>query len=133
PPIIRITAHGIRDVPETTVEAATAQGATRWQILTRVQLPMAKSTVVVGLNQTIMAALSMVTIAALIDAPGLGQVILPALRTLHVGAAFNAGLAIVIMAIVLDRTTTAAGERVRRHRSTAAWYRQPRRIAVLAA
>src|SRR6185369_13312965 len=72
PPVIRITAHGIRDVPESSVEAATAMGSTRWQILTRVQLPMAKRTIVVGLNQAIMAALSMVTIAALIDAPGLG-------------------------------------------------------------
>jgi glycine betaine/proline transport system permease protein len=133
PPIIRITAHGIREVPETSVEAATAHGSTRWQLLTKVQLPMAKRTVVVGLNQTIMAALSMVTIAALIDAPGLGQVILPALRTQKVGAAFNAGLAIVVLAIVLDRTTTAAGARVRQHPSGRPWYRQPRRIAIAGA
>ena len=64
---------------------------------------MARRTIVVGINQTIMAALSMVTIAALIDAPGLGQIVLQALETLDVGTAFNAGLAIVIMAIVLDR------------------------------
>lgn len=71
---------------------------------------MAKRTIVMGINQTTMAALSMVTIAALISAPGLGQTVLQALTTLDVGTAFNGGLAIVIMAIVLDRTTTAAGE-----------------------
>src|SRR5437879_1702318 len=73
---------------------------------------MAKRTIVLGINQTIMAALSMVTIAALIAAPGLGQVVVQALSTQDVGTAFNAGLAIVIMAIILDRTTTAASERV---------------------
>jgi glycine betaine/proline transport system permease protein len=133
PPIIRITAHGIRDVSETTVEAATALGSTRRQVLTKVQLPMAKRTTVVGLNQTIMAALSMVTIAALIDAPGDGQTVVQALKTLNVGVAFNAGLAIVIMAIVLDRTTTAASARVQRHQTDLPWYRQPRRIVVAGA
>jgi glycine betaine/proline transport system permease protein len=132
PPIIRITAHGIRGVSETTVEAATALGSTRRQVLTKVQLPMAKRTTVVGLNQTIMAALSMVTIAALISAPGDGQTVVEALKTLNVGVAFNAGLAIVIMAIILDRTTTAAASRVQRHRADIPWYRQPRRIAVAA-
>jgi glycine betaine/proline transport system permease protein len=72
---------------------------------------MTKRTIVIGINQTIMAALSMVTIAALIDAPGLGQVVLKALQSLDVGTAFNAGLSIVILAIVLDRVTTAASVR----------------------
>ncbi|MGW7364750.1 ABC transporter permease subunit [Streptomyces sp. NPDC054841] len=112
PPAIRITAHAIRSVPATTVEAAESLGSTRRQTLTKVLLPMAKRTVVMGVNQTIMAALSMVTIAALIDAPGLGQTVVKALQTLDVGVAFNAGLAIVVMAIVLDRVTTAAGDRV---------------------
>ena len=69
---------------------------------------MSKRTVVMGVNQTIMAALAMVTIAALIDAPGLGKTVVQALQSLDVGTAFNAGLAIVVMAIVLDRVTTAA-------------------------
>lgn len=112
PPAIRITAHAIRSVPATTVEAAESLGSTRRQTLTKVLLPMSKRTVVMGVNQTIMAALSMVTIAALIDAPGLGKTVVKALQTLDVGVAFNAGLAIVVMAIVLDRVTTAAGERV---------------------
>ncbi|MCX4631780.1 ABC transporter permease subunit [Streptomyces sp. NBC_01443] len=111
PPAVRITAHAIRSVPATTVEAAESLGATRRQTLATVLLPMSKRTVVLGVNQTIMAALSMVTIAALIDAPGLGKTVVKALETLDVGTAFNAGLAIVVLAIVLDRVTTAASER----------------------
>ncbi|GII23897.1 ABC transporter permease [Planosporangium mesophilum] len=118
PPTIRLTAHGIRSVPETPLEATESLGATRWQTLTKVLLPLSKRTIVLGVNQTIMAALSMVTIAALIDAPGLGKTVVKALQTLDVGTAFNAGLAIVVMAIVLDRVTTAASARAeegRRH------------------
>jgi glycine betaine/proline transport system permease protein len=111
PPAIRITAHAIRSVPETTVEAANSLGSTRRQTLLKVLLPMSKRTVVMGVNQTIMAALAMVTIAALIDAPGLGKTVVQALQSLDVGTAFNAGLAIVVMAIVLDRVTTAASGR----------------------
>jgi glycine betaine/proline transport system permease protein len=111
PPAIRITAHAIRSVPHTTVEAADSLGATRRQALLKVLLPMSKRTVVMGVNQTIMAALAMVTIAALIDAPGLGKTVVQALQSLDVGTAFNAGLAIVVMAIVLDRVTTAASAR----------------------
>lgn len=111
PPVIRITAHGIRGVPKETLESAQSMGSTRLQVLTNVMLPMAKRTIVIGINQTIMAALAMVTIAALIDAPGLGRVVLKALQSLDVGTAFNAGLSIVILAIVLDRVTTAASVR----------------------
>jgi glycine betaine/proline transport system permease protein len=114
PPAIRITAHAIDSVPGTSREAADSLGATRGQTLLKVLLPMAKRTIVVGINQTIMAALAMVTVAALIDAPGLGKTVLKALETLDVGTAFNAGLAIVIMAVVLDRVTTAAGDRAER-------------------
>ncbi|MFF4563838.1 ABC transporter permease [Streptomyces sp. NPDC001435] len=111
PPAIRITAHAIRSVPETTAEAADSLGTTRSQQLVKVLLPLSKRTVVMGINQTIMAALAMVTIAALIDAPGLGKTVVQALQSLDVGTAFNAGLAIVVMAIVLDRVTTAAAAR----------------------
>ncbi len=128
PPTIRITAHAIRSVPETTVEAADSLGATRRQSLMKVLLPMSKRTVVMGVNQTIMAALAMVTIAALIDAPGLGKTVVQALQTLDVGTAFNAGLAIVVMAIVLDRVTTAASAREEAARRSKnrflAWRRQ---------
>ncbi|MBL8926157.1 MAG: ABC transporter permease subunit [Pseudonocardia sp.] len=111
PPVVRITAYGIRSVPATTIEATESLGSTRAQTLTKVLLPMSRRTIVLGINQTIMAALSMVTIAALIDAPGLGKTVIKALQTLDVGTAFNAGLAIVVLAIILDRVTTAAAAR----------------------
>jgi glycine betaine/proline transport system permease protein len=125
PPVIRLTAHGIRAVPRDTLEAAESIGSTRTQLLRQVQLPMAKRTIVIGINQTIMAALSMVTIAALIDAPGLGQTVVKSLATLDVGSSFNAGLAIVVLAIVLDRVTTAASVRVEQAR------RRPSRLGHL--
>lgn len=112
-PVIRLTAHGIRSVPDNAVEAADSLGATRTQKLTNVMLPMAKRTIIIGVNQTIMAALAMVTIAALVAAPGLGQTVVQALESQDVGTAFNAGLGIVVLAVVLDRVTTAASERGR--------------------
>ena len=111
PPVIRLTSVGIREVAPESVEASRSLGATARQVLFGVQLPMSRRTRVVGINQTVMAALSMVTIAALVAAPGLGQVVVNALVVLNVGAAFNAGIAIVIMAIVLDRVITAASRR----------------------
>ena len=111
PPLVRITEHGIRSVPDTTIEAARSMGLTSNQLLRQVQLPMARRTIVVGVNQCMMAALSMATIAALVNGPGLGKPVVAALQTLNVGAASVAGIAIVLMAIMLDRTTTAASER----------------------
>ena len=112
PPALRITAVAIKEVPWSSVEAAVSMGSTRMQALRKVQLPQAKRTIVVGINQTIMAALSMVTIAALIDAPGLGKVVVRALESLDVGRSFQAGIGIVILAVVLDRSTTAAAAKV---------------------
>ena len=112
PPAIRITALGIRGVAPASVEAATSLGSTSRQVLTKVQLPMARRTIILGVNQTIMMALSMVVITALVDAPGLGKNIIKALQSNDVGLAFDAGLAIVIMAIMLDRLTTQASERL---------------------
>ncbi|MFD5232092.1 ABC transporter permease [Streptomyces qaidamensis] len=132
PPAIRITAHAIRSVPETTVEAADSMGATRRQALLKVLLPMSKRTVVMGVNQTIMAALAMVTIAALINAPGLGATVVQALQSLDVGTAFNAGLAIVVMAIVLDRVTTAASVRADTARGSDSPFLKWRRQLVVA-
>ena len=109
PPAIRITSLGIRGVPSATMEAAESLGSTRWQTLSKVQLPLARRTIGIGVNQTIMMALSMVVITALIGAPGLGVDVLRALQQVNVGAAFQAGLAIVILAIVLDRLTDHAG------------------------
>lgn len=113
PPLVRITAHGIRTVSPATVEAARSFGSSGTQALRKVQLPMARRTIIVGVNQCTMAALSMVTIATLINGPGLGEPVLQALQSLDIGAAFVSGLAIVLMAIMLDRATTAAGERTR--------------------
>jgi glycine betaine/proline transport system permease protein len=111
PPLVRITEHAVRSVSPTTVEAARSMGLTRGQMLRQVQLPMARRTIVVGINQSMMAALSMATIAALVNGPGLGGPVVSALQIQNVGAASVAGLAIVAMAIMLDRTTTAASER----------------------
>ncbi|MEO7069065.1 MAG: ABC transporter permease subunit [Nostocoides sp.] len=118
PPLARITEHAIRGVEETTVEAARSLGLTRGQLLRKVQLPMARRTIVVGLNQATLAALAMATVTALVNGPGLGQDVLQALNALNVGQAFVGGLGIVLAAIMLDRTTTAASERSGRTAAT---------------
>jgi glycine betaine/proline transport system permease protein len=110
PPLMRIASHGLQNLPATALEATDSMGQTRWQRLLKVELPMAKRTIIVGINQTTMAALSMATIAAFINGPGLGQPVVRALNALRVGDAFVPGLCIVLMAIMLDRVTTAASE-----------------------
>ncbi len=111
PPVIRVTAHGVRSVSTATLEATSSLGQTRWQRLKNVEVPMARRTIIVGVNQTTLAALAMAVIAGYIDSPGLGQNVLSALQRNQLGNAAVAGLAIVLMAIMLDRTTTAASER----------------------
>ena len=111
PPIIRLTSLGIRQVHPELVEAAQAFGATNWQVLRRVQVPLAMPTILAGLNQTIMMALSMVVIAALIGAGGLGSPVILGLNTLDIGRAVIGGLSIVLMAIVLDRITQSMAKR----------------------
>lgn len=110
PPIIRLTSLGIRQVQPELVEAAVAFGATPWQVLRRVQLPLARTTILAGLNQTIMMSLSMVVIAALIGAGGLGLPVFQGLNTLDIGLAAIGGVAIVLIAMVLDRITQAMGD-----------------------
>ena len=121
PPVVRVTTVALRSVSPVTLEAAASLGSTSGQQLFGVELPMAKRTIIVGINQTTMAALSMATISALINGPGLGQPVIQALQSLDIGQAFVSGLAIVVMAIMLDRSTTAASERsekaARAHRS----------------
>lgn len=114
PPIIRIAGYGIRTVSTTTIEATNSAGQTSWQRLRKVQLPMARATIIVGLNQSIMAALSMATIAAFVNGPGLGKPVLSALIKNDVGGAFVPGMLIVLTAVLLDRATTAASERSER-------------------
>lgn len=110
PPIIRLTNLGIRQVPTELVEAAKAFGSTPWQTLIKLQVPLAMPTIMAGLNQTIMLSLSMVVIAALIGAGGLGMPVFQGLNSLQVGLAGVGGLAIVLMAMVLDRITQAMGQ-----------------------
>ena len=111
PPIIRLTSLGIRQVHPELVEAALSFGATRWQVLRRVQFPLALPSIMAGLNQTMMMALSMVVIAALIGAGGLGAPVVQGLNTLDIGQATTGGLGIVLLAIILDRITQALGRR----------------------
>jgi len=111
PPIIRLTNLGIRNVRGDLIEAAEAFGSTAWQMLIEVQLPLAMRTIMAGLNQTLMLALSMVVIAALIGAGGLGLVVNTGLGRLDVGGATAGGVGIVILAIILDRITQGLAER----------------------
>ena len=107
---IRITSHAIRSLNNSPVEASISMGATIKQTLSKVQLPMGKQMIILGINQTVMAALSFVVIAALIAAPGLGVPIVTALTIRNVGDGFVAGLAVVFVAIILDRSTSAAAK-----------------------
>ncbi len=107
PPVIRLTNLGIRQVSPETVEAARSFGASPLQLLTKVQIPMALPTIMAGINQTTMMALAMVTIASMVAAGGLGDNVLRAIQKNEVGNGVIAGLAIVFMAIVIDRLTQA--------------------------
>ena len=112
PPVIRLTNLGIRQVSSETVEAARAFGASPWQILAKVQIPMALPTIMAGINQTTMMALAMVTIASLVAAGGLGDNVNRALQKNDPGNGLLAGLAIVFLAIIIDRLTqSVAGSR----------------------
>ena len=111
PPAVRLTAMGIRNVSPTALEVSDSYGSTPRQTLSKVQIPLAKPSMMLGVNQTIMMALGMVVIAAVVGAAGLGRQVLDGLKQLDVGEALNGGIAIVMMAIVLDRVTTAWSQR----------------------
>jgi glycine betaine/proline transport system permease protein len=113
PPAIRLTSLGLQQVPETALEVGRSFGTTERQLLRKVQLPHAKPSVMLGVNQTIMMALGLIVIASSVGFGGLGRVVLDALDLLNVGAALMGGLAIVAMAIVLDRVTFAWSRRGR--------------------
>ncbi|MEI7540322.1 MAG: ABC transporter permease subunit [Actinomycetes bacterium] len=108
---IRITSHAIRNLNQSPIEAAESMGSTQKQTLTKVQIPMAKQMMVLGINQTVMAAVSFVVIAALIGAPGLGIPVIRALTIRNVGQGFVAGFAVVFLAILMDRSTSAAAKK----------------------
>lgn len=109
PPAVRLTSLGIRSVPTEVVEAAQSFGSTPMQLLFKAQLPIALPTILAGLNQTIMLALSMVVIGGMIGAGGLGEVVLTGITQLKIGLGFESGLSVVILAIYLDRLTQALG------------------------
>ncbi len=111
PPAVRLTMLGIQQVPRDTVEAAHAFGATPWQTLFKVELPLSLRAIMAGVNQVIMLSLSMVVIAALAGAGGLGEPVVAGLGQLDVGAAFVGGLGIVVIAIMLDRVTRGLEKR----------------------
>jgi glycine betaine/proline transport system permease protein len=111
PPIIRLTSLGIRQVDSSVVEASKSFGTTAWQLLHKVQVPMAMPTILAGLNQTIMMALAMVVIASMIGAAGMGTEILLGISRLQVGRGVLAGMGIVFMAIILDRISQGFANR----------------------
>jgi glycine betaine/proline transport system permease protein len=111
PPGVRLTELGIRQVDKEVVEAAEAFGATKNQILLRVQMPLAMPSIMQGVNQVIMLALSMVVVAGMIGAQGLGADVVRSITRLEIGLGFESGLAVVILAIFLDRVTSAFRDR----------------------
>ncbi|MET1117120.1 MAG: glycine betaine/L-proline ABC transporter permease ProW [Comamonas sp.] len=119
PPLVRLTNLGIRQVRPDLVEAAVAYGASPWQLLTRVQLPLAMPSIMAGINQALMLSLSMVVIASMIAVGGLGQMVLRGIGRLDMGLATVGGLGIVLLAITLDRFTQALGVQ---RRGTRRWW-----------
>ena len=110
PPLVRLTNLGIRQVRPDLIEAARAYGASPWQLLTRVQFPLAMPNIMAGINQSLMLSLSMVVIASMIAVGGLGQMVLRGIGRLDMGLATVGGLGIVLLAITLDRLTQAMGQ-----------------------
>jgi glycine betaine/proline transport system permease protein len=113
PPAIRLTALGIQQVPKELVECAEAFGSNRWQRLVKLEMPLATPTIMAGINQTVMLALSMVVIAAMIGARGLGGEVWKAIQRMRMGDGFEAGIGIVIVAIILDRVLQKVGQRTK--------------------
>jgi len=111
-PVVRLTNLGIRLVDQSVLEAADAYGMTGRQKLVSVEIPLALPNIMAGVNQTIMMALAMVVIASLVSAPGLGTLVLDGINNLRLGVGFVAGFAIVLLAILLDRTSKAALDRI---------------------
>ena len=104
-PVIRFTGLGMRQVPGHVVEAALAFGATPRQLFFKVQLPLAFPTVLTGINQAVMMSLSMVVVSAMISTGGLGEVVLEGITQMKIGLGFEGGIALVILAVILDRIT----------------------------
>lgn len=127
PPLVRLTDLGIRQVPEDIVEAGKSFGCTQTQLLLKVQLPLARPSIMAGINQSVMMALGMIVIASMIGARGLGEDVLAGINNLDIGRGLQAGMAIVILAIVIDRISQAFGKG-RRHRAVMA--KRQKRVAL---
>ena len=109
-PVVRLTVLGLRGVPEAVREAATAFGAGKWYVLTRVDLPLAAPSIRTGVNQTVMLSLGMVVVASLVGAKGLGEVVLESLQYARFGTGILAGFCILFCAIILDRIVQGGRE-----------------------
>ncbi len=120
PPLIRLTNLAIRQVPWGLLEAGLALGLTPWQVLRKIQIPVAKPTIMAGVNQTVLFALNMSVITSMIGVPGLGQLVLQGISRLDVGKAAVGGLSIVLIAMALDRITQAIGK----SNQAQPWYRR---------
>ena len=118
PPVIRLTNVGIRQVAQEVIEAAQAFGSSKRQILFDIQIPLAIPSIMVGINQTTMMALSMVVIASMIGARGLGLEVLLSIQRIEIGRGFEAGLSIVLLAIIIDRITNAMAARLQYENKT---------------
>ncbi len=118
PPVIRLTELAIRNVDEDVIESAQSFGSSRWQMLTKVQLPQALPTIMAGVNQTTMMALAMVVIASMVGAKGLGEQVLIAINRIDMALGFEAGISIVFLAIIIDRVTSGVANSFQKHRGS---------------
>ncbi len=131
PPMIRMTLLGLKKVPEEVIEAGKMAGSTRWQLLTRVRIPTARSEILIGVNQVIMQCLAMVVLASFIGMPGLGQKLLQLLQSLKIGLSVEIGVTIVLLAVTLDRLSKAWALRLPEHGAPSAQWLQRNRLLVV--
>jgi glycine betaine/proline transport system permease protein len=130
PPMIRMTLLGLRAVPPEIIESGKMSGTTRWQLMTRVRLPAARTELLIGVNQVIMQSLAMVVLASFIGMPGLGQKLLQLLQALKIGLSVEIGITIVLLAIVLDRMSKAWAIKQPEHVAGAGWLARHRLLAI---
>src|SRR5699024_2520920 len=115
PPVIRLTELAIRGVDQEVIESAQSFGSSRWQMLSKVQLPQALPTIMAGVNQTTMMALAMVVIASMVGAKGLGEQVLVSIIRIDIAIAFEAGISIVFLAIIIVRITNGIADKFQRN------------------
>lgn len=130
PPMIRMTLLGLRAVSPEIIESGKMSGTTRWQLMTRVRLPAARTEILIGVNQVIMQSLAMVVLASFIGMPGLGQKLLQLLQALKIGLSVEIGITIVLLAIVLDRTSKAWAMQQPEHVEGTTWVQRHRLLAI---